>query len=211
MQTPHYDFPRTEMLAFVPSDARRVLDVGCGGGGFGRSLLAGQPSVELWGVEPDPTSAEAARRSGYRHVQDGIFEDAAGELPSEHFDVVLFFDVLEHTKAPDVALHAAHRLLAPQGRLVASIPNVRHFSVWWPLVMRGRWDYAEYGILDRTHLRFFTRNTMGELFRSTGWKVISTTGINRTTTVKTKTAHLLSRGRVDDFLFMQYVLVAQPA
>jgi 2-polyprenyl-3-methyl-5-hydroxy-6-metoxy-1,4-benzoquinol methylase len=211
MPTPHYDFPRTEMLAFVPEQASRVLDVGCGAGGFGRSLLAARPAVELWGVEPDPVGAEAARQSGYRHVADGTFEDAAADLPSGHFDAVLFFDVLEHTAAPAAALQAAHRLLAPQGELVASIPNVRHFSVWWPLVVRGRWDYTDYGILDRTHLRFFTRTSMRELFAATGWEVVSTTGINRTATAKTNAARALTRRRVDEFLYMQYVLVARPA
>lgn len=211
----HYSAPRAELLPFVPRSATRVLDVGCGAGGFGRTLLADRPTVELWGVEADPAAALLAS-AHYRQVLTGPFPEAAADLPQGYFDLVCFNDVLEHMVAPERAVQAALHHLAPRGTLFASIPNIRHFSVLWPLLTRGRWDYADDGLLDRTHVRFFTKSTMVELLENAGWHVLDVIGINRCRwpdagrdTWKTKVASIASRGRSDDFFYTQYVLQAQ--
>jgi hypothetical protein len=96
--------------------------------------------------------------------------------------------------------------------LVASIPNVRHFDVWWPLVRHGRWTYTDTGLMDRTHLRWFTRSSIEELFRDAGWAVISLEGINRTDPVGWK-ARSLSKlgGRTADMFVLQFAVTAVPA
>lgn len=213
----HYSAPRAELLPLVPSSATRVLDVGCGAGGFGRSLLAVRPAVELWGVEANPEAAALAA-ADYQRVVVGLFPDASPELPTQYFDLICFNDVLEHMLDPQSAVGAATAHLARGGSLFASIPNVRHFSVLWPLLTRGRWDYADDGLLDRTHVHFFTRATMVELFERSGWRIDRVVGINRSRwpeagkdTWKTRLASVVTRGRSDDFFFTQYVLQATPA
>lgn len=202
-----YDFDRHELLPFVPAAARTVLDVGCGSGAFGRLLRSARTGLELWAVEPDAAAARAAE-TGFDRVLVGDFPH--DELPEGRFDVVVFADVLEHLARPEEALEAAGRLLAPGGRVVASIPNVRNWeAVLSPLLLRGDWTYTERGILDSTHVRFFTRRTMSALFTSHGWEVETLTGINlgrRRQVVSAVTAR-----RLDEFLYPQYVVVARPS
>jgi SAM-dependent methyltransferase len=202
-----YDFDRAELLPFLPDSSRSLLDVGCGSGAFGRLLRSRRPGMELWAVEPDQASALAAR-DGFDHVLVGHFPDA--RLPRGRFDVILCADVLEHMTSPETALDAARGAVTPAGVMVASIPNVRHWrAVLWPLLRHGTWTYCERGILDRTHLRFFTRRSACELFTGRGWAVESVTSINmirRERLLSRLSAHVL-----DDFLTPQYVVIARPA
>jgi SAM-dependent methyltransferase len=202
-----YDFERAELLPFLPDSSHMLLDVGCGSGAFGRLLRSRRPDMELWAVEPDPASARAAE-DGFDHVLVGKFPD--DRLPQGRFDVVLCADVLEHMVSPETALCAAAGSLAQGGVMVASIPNVRHWrAVLWPLLRHGTWTYSERGILDRTHLRFFTRRSACDFFAANGWSVDSVSAINmirRERLLSRLTGHLL-----DDFLVPQYVIVARPA
>jgi 2-polyprenyl-3-methyl-5-hydroxy-6-metoxy-1,4-benzoquinol methylase len=201
-----YDFDRHELLTFLPETVHTLLDVGCGSGAFGRLMRSRRPDIELWAIESDPSSARAAE-DGFDHVILGEFPDR--RIPDNSFDVVMFADVLEHLAEPEKALLASARALAPGGILIASIPSVRNWrAVLWPLLRYGTWTYTERGILDRTHLRFFTRRSMCAFFTDNGWSVQSVTGINmirREKLVSAVSAHLF-----DDFLFPQYVVVAQP-
>ena len=203
---PKYDFDRHELLPFLPQTARSLLDVGCGSGAFGRLLRTRRPDMELWAIEPDPVSARAAE-DGFDRVVQGEFPNA--QIPNGKFDVVLCADVLEHMTAPENALLSCKEAMAPGGILVASIPNVRNWSaVLWPLLFHGTWTYTERGILDRTHLRFFTRRSMHTFFADNGWSVVSVAGINMRR--REKLASVLSGHLLDDFLFPQYVVIARP-
>lgn len=163
------DADRAECLPLLPQGTiGRLLDVGCARGAFGNLLKRTRPGVDVWGIEPDPRAAAVAGKR-LDHVIEGTYPDAIP--PDEKFDVVTFFDVLEHVPDPWAVLRQTRRLLTDDGVVVASIPNVRHFSVLMPLVVFGRWDYAESGLLDRTHLRFFTRSTIQDLFESTEYEV----------------------------------------
>lgn len=167
------DNERAAVIPFVPRIAQKVLDVGCWRGAFGRELKRQRPQVFVVGVEADPEAAAIAA--------DRLDRVIAGEFPGDvdpsvgPFDCVVFNDVLEHLVDPWEALRVTRSLLAPDGVVVAVIPNVRHLRAVAPLVLRGRWDYTDTGLLDRTHLRFFTRATMVELFESTGYDVESIT------------------------------------
>jgi 2-polyprenyl-3-methyl-5-hydroxy-6-metoxy-1,4-benzoquinol methylase len=163
------------MLAFVPPAARSVLDVGCGPGGFGQSLRRQDPSRELWAVEVDEEAAAGAARF-YDRLVVGAFPDALAG--GRTFDCVVFNDVLEHTADPWGVLRSTVALLAPGGVVVASIPNVRNISVVLDLVVRGNWTYRDIGILDRTHLRFFTSRSIRALFAESGFAVEQMGGIN---------------------------------
>ncbi len=162
-------FRRDDIRPILPTSARRVLDVGCGPGGLGLVLRDLYPTAYLVGVEPEPTHAVQARDI-FDEVHEGYFPDdlPAGLTP---FDLVTLSDVVEHVSDPWAMLRAVVPLLAPGGVVAAAIPNVRHFSISLPLVLRGRWTYTYEGITARTHLRFFARETVEELFASTGYAV----------------------------------------
>jgi len=207
--------PRSEVAWFLPAGARTVLDVGCGRGGFGTSLRSAYGSdVRLVGLEPVPDQAAAARASGdWDAVHVGYFPD---DLPGDEgpFDLVVFNDVLEHMVDPWHALRACHDHLRPGGRVLATIPSIQYAPVLLK-VARGRWDYADDGTLDRTHLRFFTRATMVEMFEACGFRVDSCAGVNsvenRWASDPNRVRRLAKRGlarALGDARYVQFVVVA---
>jgi 2-polyprenyl-3-methyl-5-hydroxy-6-metoxy-1,4-benzoquinol methylase len=148
-----------------------VLDVGCWSGFAGRFLREVR-RVEVDGVEPHVAMAQRAERD-YRAVYCMPIEQAADELlaAQREYDVVLFLDVLEHLTAPDDILRRARSLVKPDGRALVSLPNVAHWSVRKELLL-GRWRYTDSGLLDRTHLRFFTLARARDLAAQTGWQIV---------------------------------------
>lgn len=205
-----YEGGRPDMVPFLPASTRTVLDIGCGSGAFGAQLLERAPGLELWAVEPDVGGAQSAARSGsYARVVVGGFPEKAGELPEAFFDCIYFNDVLEHVVEPGDALVAAQDLLSERGVVVASIPNVRCLDVVKPLVVGGDWRYEDFGLLDRTHLRFFTRKSMLRLFDEHGFEVRSVQGIHARQGWRVRAVRRLAGARVDEFLFQQYVVVAR--
>jgi SAM-dependent methyltransferase len=160
------DNERPEVLAHVPVDVSAALDVGCAFGTFGSALKAARDSAVVYGIEPSALAATAARGK-LDAVVEGFFPQDVP--PTWHgFDLVCFNDSLEHMTDPWAALAAAVELVRPGGTVIASIPNVRFLDVSINLLARGRWPYQDDGVLDRTHLRFFTRSTMVELFATAG-------------------------------------------
>jgi SAM-dependent methyltransferase len=193
------------MLAFVPASTTRLLDVGCDTGRFGAALRARFPTSELWGI--DPAAPGRAVPDPYNRRITGLFPDDVPE--GGMFDCIVFNDVLEHMADPWDALRKAHHLLMPGGTLIASIPNVRNARVVRPLVLRGRWDYADSGILDRTHLRFFTRSSAIALFVDTGYSVVEAAPVRRVEErSKLALANRLLGGLLDDFFVERYGIVA---
>ncbi|MBW2286135.1 MAG: methyltransferase domain-containing protein, partial [Deltaproteobacteria bacterium] len=147
----------------------RILEVGCAGGYFGEVLK--KRGFEVWGVEiSHHQAAEATQRIDY--VYEGSIEAFLESDPAKEasFDFVLFGDVLEHLGNPVEVLRACADILAPEGVVLASIPNVAHMAVRL-MLLEGRWDYASYGIMDDTHVRFFTRTSIVEHFSAAGYTV----------------------------------------
>jgi 2-polyprenyl-3-methyl-5-hydroxy-6-metoxy-1,4-benzoquinol methylase len=204
---PYTNAERLELLPFLPTTASRILDVGCGTGGFSRAAKARTPDLIAWGIEANPNAAAAAE-SHLDSVITGSFpDDMPAEVPP--FDVVFFNDVLEHMVDPWAALVATQPMITPGGCVVASLPNLRHYKVLDALVRRGDFTYTDVGILDRTHLRFFTRSTMTDMFTSTGYEVTSCTPIS---VAGSRLASLVARlpWMSLDILAQQFVIVATP-
>jgi len=169
---------RDDVRPHIPRSARVVLDVGCSRGGFGPTLRGALgPTARIVGIEAVPQQAQVARVGhDFDEVVDGYFP---GDLPGRdgEFDLVCFNDVLEHVVDPWELLRSTKRFLSPTGQILAAIPSVQFAPVVWQLI-RGRWDYADTGTLDRTHLRFFTRATMLEMFADSGFRVELCVGAN---------------------------------
>jgi SAM-dependent methyltransferase len=166
----YFEWDRPEIRALVPASARRVLDVGCGGGAFGAALKA-ERDIEVKGVELFP---DAAARAAERLDEVAVANlDGAGELPFEesYFDAITFGDVLEHLRDPAGLLRTARRYLAPGGVIVCSIPNVKHWTVVFDLLVKDRWKYEDAGLLDRTHVHFFTLEEIDVMMQETGYEV----------------------------------------
>jgi len=164
------------MVAMVGGN-KRVLDVGCATGYLARALV--DQGCVVSGLEQDAAAAaEAAPHIANLVVADLETTDLVEAFGAAKFDVVLFGDVLEHLRDPLAVLRQARPLLAPGGSVIASIPNVAHGSVRLAL-LRGRFDYQPLGLLDHTHLRFFTRRSIEAMFSDAGMVAVE---IRRTTT-----------------------------
>ena len=211
-QSAYFRNLRPEMLEFIPDDATVLLEVGCGTGAFAANLAqaraAAGVSVEVWGVEMDENSAQEAATVLDRVLQ-GDVGSVLPDLPTAHFDCLILNDVIEHVPDPSELLRSLRPLLKPGGHLVASIPNVRYFFNVVDLAVHGRWEYTDEGILDRTHLRFFTRSSMMHLLEECGFDSVTSVGINPTGSFKFTLANLLTLGRWSDMKFLQFACLAR--
>lgn len=206
----YYRNERRSLSKHIPPGNHRILDVGCGAGHFGAYLKKSNKAEKVYGVELFKDAADEAA-----NYLDGVIcadldsldlSTLRSEWGDHAFDYIVCADVLEHVKNPWKTLAALTELLATEGQVIVSLPNVRHWSVLFPLLFRGQWEYQEAGIMDRTHLRFFTKATACELVRSAGFRMVSITPLigGRWRTLSKASAHLL-----DEFLAIQFVLVAE--
>lgn len=148
---------------------KRVLELGCATGYVGRYLKEAR-GCRVTGIELDPRAAEKARPGYEKIVVGDIADEKTLREADGRYDAVLCSNVLEHLPDPGKVLARLKPFLDPGGFFVVALPNVAHWSVRLGL-LRGRFDYAETGVLDRTHLRFFTLKTARELLEGAGLKV----------------------------------------
>ncbi|PZX45756.1 methyltransferase family protein [Roseinatronobacter thiooxidans] len=149
------------VLSMVPQGVRRVLDVGCGGGDNSRHLRNAHPGIAVVGLTHSAAEAEiAAPHMDVVHVIDleNGLSDAAMAAWGAHFDLLLFSHVLEHLIDPVSVLRRCLTRLSPGGHVLIAVPNVLEWRTRMRF-LRGYFVYADHGILDRTHMRFFTYHT----------------------------------------------------
>ena len=156
----------------MPPNLKRVVEVGCSIGALARAYSKDNPACEYIGIEIDPDFADRAKQFCSSVIcadVEGISETVFASLfPS---DCWIFGDSLEHLRDPWALLKRLRGHLQPEGRIIACIPNAQHWSVQARL-NSGAFRYEDAGLLDRTHLRWFTRITIVELFQSTGYKIL---------------------------------------
>jgi O-antigen biosynthesis protein len=158
---------------FANGRSLKILEAGCSSGYFGGALVA--HGHDVWGVEPYEEAAKKASEVLNR-VYIGFIEDFFRNNQEEQFDVIVFGDVLEHLTDPIGVLRQSKNFLIDGGIVVASIPNIAHFSIR-AMMLEGRWEYSDLGILDRTHLKFFTRDSLIDLFSESGYKVLGLSAV----------------------------------
>lgn len=163
--------PRTIIASWVPAGSA-VLEVGPGNGVISRWLKQTK-QCRTTGVEYVPEAAEAAR-DAFDHIIIGSIEDEAIIKQLQvyaPFDRIIFADVLEHLVDPWHVLEQMHSLLAPNGRVLLSVPNIAHWIARLNLLV-GRFDYTDGYLMDRTHLRWFTWKSAKAMATSTGYRVV---------------------------------------
>jgi len=202
----YYQFVRYNLIENIPTGAHRVLEVGCAEGATCRALKEKGCASELIGIELDPDAAGVARgRMDY--VLCGDLEVLELEEPwftEGSFDFILCGDVLEHLRDPWKQLDRLVKLIKPGGQLIVSLPNIRCYWVTAPLIFKDEWTYASAGILDSTHLRFFTKTTAMEMLEKSGLVDITVKPvINRR---RDKLVKVLSLGSLTPLLASQWVL-----
>ena len=199
---------RKDIEPLLPAHAARVLEVGCGTGSTLRWLKETGRCDEAIGLELFDSAAVVARKFA-DHVTVGDAERLIGDaFEVASFDLILCLDVLEHMVDPWAFIARAERLLKPGGTLIASIPNVRHLGVLIPLAFAGRWRYQSQGILDRTHLRFFTRESALALL-STERLSVTRWLRNLPPVSRGGLVNMLTLGLMRDLLAVQFLIAAR--
>ncbi|MGO9233053.1 MAG: class I SAM-dependent methyltransferase [Methylocella sp.] len=200
--TDYFHHVRTDIAPLLPASASRIVDVGCGAGETLAWLMSLYPQAYRVGLEGNASmSQELAINSDEFHIVD-----LNGDLPNIGSpDLLLFLDVLEHLPNPEKLLSRLTAELAPGGTVIVSLPNIAHLSVSIPLLFWGRFNYVDAGILDRTHLRFFVRESAVALMNGAGLTVdrIIESGLEGP---KTRTLDLLTFGLLRQRLAKQYIL-----
>jgi 2-polyprenyl-3-methyl-5-hydroxy-6-metoxy-1,4-benzoquinol methylase len=203
----YFQNQRREMLKFIPKDAIKILEVGCGEGIFCNSLRTKER--ELWGIEMDSNAANQASEV-LNFVFTGDFDSIYDQLPKNYFDCVIFNDVLEHIYAPWDTIRDVKTLLSPKGVLVSSIPNFRYIdNLITEILFRKDFMYKpKGGILDDTHIRFFTSKSMLRMFQEQGYEVLIHEGINPCKSWKEKLFITFTFGLLNDSRYKQFANVA---
>jgi methionine biosynthesis protein MetW len=161
-----------DVVKLVPTSARSILDLGCSNGALGAALKLKIPGVRIVGVEYDQELLlEAQKRVDHVVAADldsFTWSDAVGD---EQFDVIIMADILEHLRCPSAALDKARAKLKPGGRMVISVPNIRHITSLFSIYLQGTFPRRGRGIHDRTHLRWFTRRDIEALCYEAGLSI----------------------------------------
>ena len=171
---------RREIELLLPDKISRVMEIGCGAGDTLNYLKQTGRCDWVCGVELESGAAAQAREKLDMFIEGNIEHQNLPMAP-ESLDVILCLDVLEHLVDPWNVIHKLDKLLKPGGSIIASIPNVRHFHVSLPLLFRGKWQYVDAGLLDKTHLRFFVHDSAVELMECSGLRVdmVRTKGLEK--------------------------------
>jgi 2-polyprenyl-3-methyl-5-hydroxy-6-metoxy-1,4-benzoquinol methylase len=205
----YYAGARQDMLKFFPEAAKTVLDVGCGEGNFAALLKKGA-NCTIWGTDIDEKSLKIAEPKMDKVILGNIAENL-NLLPDNYFDVIFFNDVLEHMIDPYSLLKNISCKLSSKGLVIASIPNIRHFRELMALIFKKEWEYKESGILDKTHLRFFTKKSMIRMFEENGYEVLKVHPNNKTKSHKPFWLNLFTFGMIGtDISYLQFVIIAKP-
>lgn len=180
-QTPVHEIHNDEVLKLIPRTSKRVIEVGCSSGALAREFKRKNPDANWVGIEIDQDYAELAKRYCDTTVVKNLDECDQGFYESyRDRDCWIFADVLEHFKDPWSVVRSIRNVIPENGSLIACIPNAQNWYVIAKLVI-GDFRYEDMGLFDRTHLRWFTRQTIYELFESQGFQVAE--GCARTTDV----------------------------
>ena len=191
---------RSDILPLVDQNYSRVLDIGCSSGNTGVMLKEYGLCDYVIGVEPFEETSEMAKQRLDQVIVKPV-EDAIHDVPDESIDCVMCLDVLEHLVDPWTVIKQLGAKVKCGGVIICSIPNVRHVSVLFNLIILGRWTYTDMGILDKTHLRFFTRSTIIELSSIQGFHLEVIRGhIGK----KSRLLNYLTLGVFRNFLYGQH-------
>lgn len=202
----YYSHERPELVQQVAvGPGQVVLDLGCGVGALSSALKRSGRADEAWGVEVVREVAErAGENTDLDRVLVGDLEKLVDDLPLVYFTHIIAGDVLEHLVDPWSVLGNLRTRLRPGGRFICSLPNIRNISFIAKLLLAGRFEYRDSGVMDRTHLRFFARKDALRLFREAGFRDI----VIGPTRPKRRLGYRLARAAFGDLIVKSLLVTA---
>jgi len=207
-----YTGQRDDILKLIHGEVHRVLDIGCSIGTLGKQIKQ-EYTAEVIGVEFNKEMEMIAKTNLDKVIIADIEEfNPTDYFPFGYFDCIIFADILEHLKGPWTVLKNITEVLSEEGVVIASIPNIRHYTTLIDLIFKGIWPYRDRGIHDKTHLRFFTLKNIKEMFGSSGLKINK---IERNYRIVerphpyNKFSRYFALPIIKEFLTFQYLIVAR--
>ncbi len=214
------DNPRTELIDLINVTPEKVFEIGCGSGATGMAIKNKFPDLKYVGMDSNKGAAEIAQTRLDKVIVsdlDTVPLDTFG-FEKEYFDLIICADILEHLYDPWKILNDLHGYLAPGGRVLASIPNVQYINQIINL-LNGIWNYEDDGLMDATHIRFFTQSGIIKMFGGTGYKIVNCSGTGNPI-MKSDTwpndfdfgkfvIKNVTREEAHKFSVLQYLIVAQ--
>ncbi len=197
---------RFDMISLIEGEGLKVLEIGCGNGATLLELKRTGKASEIFGIEINEGSIKDLKgKLNGLHV--GNIEEIDLDYPEGYFDIIIMGDVLEHLLDPWSVLKKIKKYINQKGRIVASVPNIREFGVMKSVFFKGDFKYSDSGILDKTHLRFFCKENIIEMFER-DYKVIEIKGNPNYRKQMYYYLNRLTFGILSDFFNVQYLVVA---
>ncbi len=220
VQAEYGDNPRTELIDLIKVVPEQIFEIGCGSGATGMAIKNKFPDVKYLGMDSNKEAVEIAQTRLDKVIVADIERvslDTFG-LEKEYFDLIICADVLEHLYDPWKMLNGLREYLVPGGMILASIPNVQYINQIINL-LNGNWTYEDFGLLDATHIRFFTLNEIVKMFNGTGYNIMNCSGTGNPI-MKSDTwpndfdfgkfvIKNVTREEAHKFSVLQYLIVAQ--
>lgn len=201
----YFSAARKEILSLMPTFSDRVLEIGCGSGQTLQLIKHLKLCKYTVGIELFEQAAKNANARVDRVYQLDIEKEGA-PIDLGQFDLILILDVLEHLVDPWTVLNRIKsNHLKADGKIIISLPNVRHVTSTLPLLINGEFEYKERGILDKTHLRFFTRKSGEKMLEQAGLKIEKNKRTSLDWSLKSGKLNFLTLGLFSDFLTSQYI------
>lgn len=205
----YYEMERLDMLEFCPEGTGTLLDIGCGEGWFGKAAQD-RRGIEAWGIDFDRDSIDTASTLLHRAFCGDVHETLT-QLPDGYFDAICFNDLLEHLVDPYSLIESVKTKLSTDGVVIASIPNLRYFRVLGSLLFGRDFRYQKKGVMDETHLRFFTVKSVQRMFQEAGYEIQLLQPITRSSSFKPILAQVFSLGLAgSDIAYAQIAVRATP-
>ena len=168
-QADYFSLEREIFKNAITGSGLVILDIGCGTGVLGKYFMSHQ-QCKVYGIEINSEAYEIAKDNLVEVIRANV-ETLDLPYKSDMFDIVIMGDVLEHLVNPIGAISKLMRVLKPGGKILITVPNVRHWKVIFRLLCRDEWKYMPWGILDYTHLRFFTKSSIIGMMNENGFNV----------------------------------------
>lgn len=204
----YYGSDRSEIMEFLPKTAKKVLDVGCAEGNFASSIKR-RNQAEVWGIEYSKEAAKVAEEKVDK-IFVGDAQELVKDLPEKHFDLITCNDVLEHLVDPYTTIEILREKISPGGHIFASLPQIRYYKTIIEIIFKKDFKYVDAGVMDRTHLRFFTKKSIKRMFEEAGYEVLKMKGLNKSKSIRPFFVTILSLGFISDSKYIQYGILAKP-
>lgn len=198
---------RFDMISLIQGEGLKVLEIGCGSGATLLELKKSGKASEIFGIEINEGSVKDLKDK-LDGLALGNIEELEPDFPQGYFDIILMGDVLEHLLDPWAVLEKMEKYLGRGGRIIASVPNIREFGIMKSVLFKGDFKYTDSGILDKTHLRFFCKKNIIEMFEK-DYKVVDIKGNPNYRRQRYYLLNKITFGIFSDFFNVQYLVVAE--